>query len=62
MSTEPATLRIVLSRRIWRVTLDGAFYGDYRSHRHASESAAAAAASLRSQGRTVTIVEPQAGA
>jgi hypothetical protein len=51
-----STFHITFSRRIWRVTLDGAFYGDYRSCRHATESAEAAAAALRTQGRTVTIV------
>jgi hypothetical protein len=58
MSAPPSTLRITLSRRIWRVTLDGAFYGDYRSRRHATESAGAAAEALRGQGRIVTIVAP----
>lgn len=58
MSALPSTLHITLSRGIWRVTLDGAFYGDYRSRRHAADSADAAAATLRSQGRLVTIVAP----
>lgn len=56
----PSVLRITLSRRIWRITLDGTFYGDYRTHRHAVESANAAAHTLRNQGRAVTIVAPQA--
>lgn len=55
MSGLPSILRITFSRGIWRVTLDGAFYGDYRSRRHAGDSADAAAAALRSQGRVVTI-------
>jgi hypothetical protein len=55
-------LKITLRRRIWRVTLDDAFYGDYRSHRHAAESAEAAAATLRTQGRRVTILAPEAQA
>jgi hypothetical protein len=53
----PSILCITLSRRIWRITLDGAFYGDYRSHRHATDSAEAAAVALRSGGRVVTIIE-----
>jgi hypothetical protein len=59
MSTETATFNITLSRRIWHVTLDGAFYGDYRSRRHAVESADAAAATMRGQGRVVKIVTPE---
>jgi hypothetical protein len=56
MNPPVSTFEIKLSRRIWRVTLDGAFYGDYRTRRHAVESAEAAAAALRTQGRTVKIV------
>lgn len=62
MSALPSTLRITLRRRIWRITLDDEFYGDYRTHRHAAESALAAAAVLRAQGRRVTILEPEAQA
>lgn len=53
-----STLQLTLKRRIWRLTLDGAFYGDYRTRSHASESAEAAATALRQQGRVVTIVAP----
>lgn len=62
MSVAPSVLLITLSRRIWRVTLDGAFYGDYRTRRHASESAEAAAAALRTRGRVVTVLEAQTAA
>jgi hypothetical protein len=62
MNAPASILRITLSRRIWRVTLDGAFYGDFRTQRHAADCADAAATALRSQGRTVTIVPPQAQA
>jgi hypothetical protein len=58
MNPAVSTLEIRLSRRIWRVTLDGAFYGDYRTRRHADESAEAAAAALRKQGRAVEVVVP----
>lgn len=51
-----STLQLTLKRRIWRLTLDGAFYGDYRTRSHASESAEAAATALRQQGRVVTII------
>jgi hypothetical protein len=60
VSAPPSVLQITLSRRIWRITLDGAFYGDYRTRRHATDSADAAAAELRSKGRLVTILAPQA--
>jgi hypothetical protein len=56
VSAPASTLLITLYRRIWRITLDGVFYGDYRSQRHAAESADAAATALRGQGRTVNIV------
>ena len=62
MSAPSSTLRITLKRRIWRVTLDDVFYGDYRSQRHATESAEAAAAKLRTQGRRVTILAADAQA
>lgn len=59
VTATPAILQITLNRRIWRVTLDDVFYGDYRTHRHAAESAEAKAAALRAQGRRVTIIAPQ---
>lgn len=63
MNAAPVTtLQITLKRRIWRITLDGVFYGDYRTRRHANESADAAADALRKQGRTVTIIVPPVGA
>jgi hypothetical protein len=62
LDAEPSILRITLKRRIWRITIDDAFYGDYRTHRHAAQSAEAAAATLRTQGRRVTILTPDAQA
>lgn len=59
MSTPASTFNITLSRRIWHVTLDGAFYGDYRSRRHAVESVDAAAAKMRGLGRVVKVVTPE---
>jgi hypothetical protein len=59
-TTQATTLQITLKRRIWRITLDGVFYGDYRTQGHADASATAAAAALRKQGRTVNIVPPGA--
>lgn len=60
MPTSPPSsiFEIKLNRRIWRVTLDGAFYGDYRTRGHAGESAEAAALALRKQGRIVSVVAP----
>jgi hypothetical protein len=62
MSIAPATIQITFRRRIWRVTVDGAFYGDYRSRRHAAESADAAAATLRKAGREVRLLPEPNGA
>lgn len=56
MDAADSIIHIALRRRIWRVTLDGAFYGDYRSESHAIRSAEAAAASLRTAGRSVKTV------
>lgn len=56
MNAPAAVIEIALFRQIWRVTLDGVFYGDYRSRRHASEGADAAALALRAGGRMVQIV------
>lgn len=58
MNSTATTLLITLKRRVWRITLDGAFYGDYRSQRHAVDSANAAAIALRMSGRAVNIVTP----
>ena len=48
MSAKPAEAMflITLRHRIWRVTLDGQFFGDYRSKRDAKESADEAARAL----------------
>jgi len=57
--SEPASvLRITFGRGIWRVTLDGAFYGDYRTRGNAIEGADAAANALRAKGRKITILTP----
>ena len=58
MSAAAATLHISERHSIWRITLDGAFYGDYRSLSLATDGADAAAVALRAQGRKVTIVAP----
>jgi hypothetical protein len=58
MSASPSTFRIIVRHSIWRVTLDGDFYGDYRSLGDATDGAESAAAALRAEGRVVTIVAP----
>jgi hypothetical protein len=58
MNAPISTLFTTLRRGIWRVTLDGAFYGDYRSARHASDSVEAAALALRKAGRVVNVIGP----
>ncbi len=58
MNLQPTTIRIELRRRIWRVTVDDRFYGDYRSERHAVNSAEAAASTLRARGRIAHIMPP----
>lgn len=43
-------------RRIWRVTLNDVFFGDYRSKRNAIESAEEASRRLSAAGKTPTIL------
>lgn len=62
MSPVPAILRITLNHRIWRITIDGVFYGDYRTHRHATDSADAVVATLRAEGRVVNVIAPPVSA
>jgi hypothetical protein len=52
----PIVLVLQHSRGIWRITRDGAFYGDYRSKANGTEAAQSAAAAIRLTGRSVTIV------
>jgi hypothetical protein len=46
----------MLHHGVWRATLDGQFFGDYRSSRQASEGVEEAALALRADGRTVRVV------
>jgi hypothetical protein len=43
MAASRLTFRILLRHGIWRVSLDGRFYGDYRSRSDALEAAEQAA-------------------
>lgn len=56
MNLQPTTIRIGLRRRIWRVIVDDTFYADYRSERHAVDSAEAAASALRARGRIAQVL------
>jgi hypothetical protein len=58
MSEAASVFHISVRHSIWRVTLDGAFYGDYRTLDLAAEGAEAGAAPLRAKGRKVTIIAP----
>jgi len=58
MNAPLSTFHVSVRHSIWRVTLDGAFYGDYRSLGQATEGADVAAAALRAQGRLVKVITP----
>lgn len=58
VSPPPSTFRIVERRGVWRVTLDGAFYGDFRAKDHAEEAAQDAARAIRANGRAVQVMAP----
>lgn len=55
---DEAPIALVLTHRhgIWRITKDGAFFGDYRCKSDGAEAAAFAAGALRREGRAVSIV------
>lgn len=61
MSAPRSTFQIALRHGIWRVTLDGAFFGDYRSKAHALEGLGDAQRALTAAGRVVNIVAPEDG-
>ncbi len=49
-------------RGIWRVTLNGRFYGDYREKRHALDAIDDARRTQESEGRRVSVVIDDDGA
>jgi hypothetical protein len=51
-----AVLHVKLRAGVWSVSLDGAFYGDYRAKDWAVEAAKAKAHALRGQGLTVRVL------
>lgn len=50
---DPSIFALSLRHRIWRVTFDGAFFGDYRSERDAMAGIADAQKNLASVARIV---------
>lgn len=56
MSAGRSTLQITLRHGIWRICLDGLFYGDYRSKGQAIESAEEAVAAMAATGRLAVVV------
>ncbi len=57
MNETRSTFAISQRHGIWRVTLDGVFFGDCRSRELAREMAETAATALRSDRRLVNVVE-----
>lgn len=53
MAAAQSTFTLTHRHGIWRVTFDGAFFGDYRSEQHARESIAETQSKLASKGRIV---------
>jgi hypothetical protein len=54
---DQSTFALTLRHGIWRVTFDGAFFGDYRSEQHARESIAETQGKLASKSRIVVAAE-----
>lgn len=48
--------QITLRHAIWRVTMDGRFFGDYRSRSQALAGVAEARVALDATGRTVSVI------
>jgi hypothetical protein len=59
MSPLRSTFEIAERHGIWRVTLDGVFFGDYRSQANALDGLGDAQRALTSAGRVVSVVAPQ---
>jgi hypothetical protein len=58
MTASKSTFELVLRHGIWRVTLEGAFYGDYRSKLQAMEAAESGAQALRDRGHAADVRVP----
>lgn len=57
MTATRSTLQITLRHAIWRVWLDGKFFGDYRAKSQAVEAAEAAQRAMATTGRIADIVD-----
>ncbi len=62
MIAPQSTFQIRLYHGIWQVTLDGAFFGSYRSKANAVDGIGDRQRALIAAGRTVKIVIPEGGA
>ncbi len=63
MSPPPqSTFQLVLNHGVWRVTLDGQFFGDFRSKAGAVASIGESERALGAAGRFVKIVMPEEAA
>lgn len=56
MDVDRSILQITLRHGIWRIWLDGRFFGDYRSRRQAVESAEAAQRAMAALGKRADVV------
>lgn len=56
MSISNAVYSVQAHRGLWRVSLDGKYFGDYRSKEHALASVATAMRCLEATGRFASIV------
>ena len=61
MNVTCSTFTITQRRGIWHVTLDGVFFGDFRSKDQALGMAEESARSLRSNLRIVSVVDAAEG-
>lgn len=57
MTAGRSTLQITFRHGIWRVWLDGKFFGDYRAKSQAVEAAEAAQRAMATIGRLADIVD-----
>lgn len=57
MTATRSTLQITFRHGIWRVWLDGQFFGDYRAKSQAIEAAEAAQRAMATIGRIADIVD-----
>ena len=59
MPTTQSAFILAHRHGIWRVTFDGAFFGDYRSEQHARESISETQDKLASKSRIILATEDQ---